>query len=346
MLSRHADSVYWIGRYIERAEATARMVDVHYHFGLESPVIGHQLRWSSIIAISGSEEDYYKRYPTDEEKSVLEFFVFDHENPNSILSSVTSARENARSIRDQISSEMWESLNAFYLELRTWNVPKIQTATPHSFFAWVKNSSHLFQGICNRTLLIEESREFLDVGRFLERADQTARILDVKYHDLLPRYSDEHLFDPEEFISTPLVEFVTTPAGVVPADPRDVGGPVDIHGWTAVLKSVGAFEAFQKTHRQGVSPGRVVEFLLLDQRLPASVRHCISRVESGLRRISKNTDRSPKNPAERVLGKLYNDLNFTTAEEIIAEGLHEYLESVQERCGDVGSAIYETYLRV
>lgn len=331
MLSRHADSAFWIGRYIERAEATARMIDVHYHFGLESPLVGEALRWSSILAISGMEEAFASRYHRQDERSILHFFAFDAGNPGSILSCLRSARENARSIRDQISSEMWECINRQYLDLQAWDVERVLATSPFSFFQRVKDGSHLFQGITNRTLMMGETRDFHDTGRFLERADQTARILDVKYHDLLPRFAnpivDEVLSDEEPH-----------------ADPVSVGGPIDVHGWVAVLKSVGAFEAFSKTYRQGVSPARVSHFLILNPQFPASVRHSVVRMEGCLRRISGNRDLAPKNEAERAVGKLYNDLNYMQADDIIAGGLHEFLQDVQERCADIGSAIFRTYL--
>jgi uncharacterized alpha-E superfamily protein len=336
MLSRHADSAYWIGRYIERAEATARIVDVHFHFGLESGGLRTGFQWSSILAITGQDEDVEERSvePTDE--VMLDYFSFDKKNHNSILSCVTHARENGRSIRDQISSEMWEALNSFYLELRTWDSQRVRQETPHSFFQWVKNQCHLFGGIANRTLMLGETRDFFDAGRFLERGDQSARLLDVKYHDLLPPYQKE---------GQSQTQWVATPAGHFPTDPTDVGGPIDAHGWAAVLKSVGAFEAYRKTFRQGMTPDRIVQFLILSRSFPASVRHCIGRVEGCLRRVSGNRDLAPCNEAERRVGRLYNELNFTTSEEIVASGLHEFLEDIQVRTIEIGEAIHDSYLR-
>jgi uncharacterized alpha-E superfamily protein len=323
MLSRHADSAFWIGRYIERAEATARMIDVHYHFGLESPLIGESMRWSSILAISGQEEAFAERYKTQDERTILHFFAFDEKNKSSIATCMRRARENGRSIRDQISSEMWETLNKQYLDYQGWDVDRVLATSPFAFFERVKSGAHLFQGVANRTLMMGETRDFHDAGRFLERADQTARILDVKYHDLLPRYSGSSIGEP---------------------DPVGVGGPVDVHGWIAVLKSVGAFEAFRKTFRQGVTPARVAQFLVLNPQFPASVRHSIGRVEGCMRRISGNKDLSPSNVAERAIGKLYNELNYMRAEEIIAGGLQEFLEDVEARCAEIGAAITKTYL--
>lgn len=320
MLSRDADVCFWIGRYVERAEATARMIDVHYHYGLELPTVGSTMRWASILAISGADEDFAQRYgqgAAEDERRVLQFFVFDEENPDSVFSCIRSARENARSIREQISSEMWRSLNSAFLDFREWNVERVLQNSPHGFFQWVKNASHLFQGITNRTLMMGESRDFLDIGRFLERAGQTARILDVKYHDLLPQIPET----------------------------ETVGGPVDQHGWIAVLKSVGAFEAFRKTFQRGVTPAHVAAFLILNPSFPASVRHSVARVEGCLRRVSGNSDSAPANGAERLVGRLHSELNYITAEEIILRGLHEFLADVVDRCDAIGFAVAETYLR-
>jgi uncharacterized alpha-E superfamily protein len=326
MLSRHADCAFWLGRYMERAEATARMIDVHYHFGLESRYVGEVLRWSSILAISGSDEEFMARYDEMTERNVLYFFTIDPQNLSSVFSCIRAARDNARAIRDQISSEMWECVNKIYLEFQPWSVDRILRKSPHVYFERVKECSHLFQGIADRTLMTSETRDFYQCGRFLERADGTARILDVKYHDLLPRFSGE-----------PIVQ-------VDDPDVVGVGGPVDSHGWTAVLKSVGSFESFKKTHRLGVTPARVAQFLILNQNVPASVRYSIGRVDRSLRRISGNRDVAPANSAEREVGKLYNDLNYMRAEDIIMSGLHEFLEDVQDRCNTIGNAMYSTYL--
>ena len=239
---------------------------------------------------------------------------------------------------------MWESINRAYLDLRNWDIDKVMAVSPHEFFAWVKNASHLFQGIMNRTLMMGESRDFLDMGRFLERADQAARILDVKYHDLLPRYlSSQAISNDSQFQSVISFEEATEAEKLLVGDPIGVGGPVDIHGWIAVLKSVGAYEAFRKTHFQ-VTPGNVVEFLILNSQFPASVRHSIGRVDGCLRRVSGNFGTAPSNDAERSVGKLYSTLNFMTSKEIIDMGLHEFLQDVQTRCLEIGNAITSVYL--
>lgn len=333
MLSRHADSCYWIGRSVERAEATARMVDVHYHSGLESflPLVLDEdwegeappLPWHSVLAISGSASQYAARYGAPNERDMLYFFAFDPDNVNSILSVWRSARENARSIRDEISSEMWEALNIAYLRLQEWTIDRLTVQSPHEFFQEVMNDSHLFQGVLNRTLSMGEARDWIDAGRFLERGDQTARMLDVRYHDILSSRGD--------------VE-----QGLTASD--HLQGPLDTHAWIAVLKSVCAFEMYRKAHKEGIIPIKVVDFLLLNLQFPASVRHCVERVEGCLQRISGTPREEPNNEAERLIGRLRADLRYLEAEEIVAGGLHEFLSGVERRVVALGDAISRTYL--
>ncbi|HEY3329720.1 MAG TPA: alpha-E domain-containing protein [Capsulimonadaceae bacterium] len=343
MLSRDADACYWIGRYVERAEATARMVDVHYHAALEAflpttvpvTVDGEEvgpLGWQPILAISGNAADYAKRYGKENDRDVLHFFAFDFDNPDSIVSVWTAGRENARSIRELIASEMWEEINKFYLELLDWDVDRVLKTSPHQFFHQVKNASHLFQGILNRTMMMDEPREWLDTGRFLERGCQTARVVDVKYHDLLPasHYNQNY---PNEGMDM---------AGI--RDPYGVGGPLDTHGWSAVLKSVSAFEMFCKTHRDGINPTNVVDFLILNAQFPASVRHCIGRVEGCLRRIAGSSPNAPVSEPERLIGRLRADLAYTNPREVIDQGLHGFLGKVLSQCGTIGNEIAVAYL--
>ncbi len=358
MLSRDADSCYWIGRYVERAEATARMVDVHYHAALESPLSPLRdgdtdseistLRWQSILAISGSEGGFRRRYESDADRDVLHYFAFDLDNPNAILTVWKRARENARCIREQIASEMWESLNVSYLRLREWDVDSVLSSGPHEFFQCVKDASYLFQGILNRTMLMGEARDWLDTGRFLERADQTARLLDVKYHDLLPVHQPDKKDSVVNIDNRTDNRVMTAPRTGAVEPPAlsayGVGGALDMHGWIAVLKSVSAFEMFRKTYQDGITPSHVVDFLILNPRFPASVRHGIGRVEGCLRRVSGNQGEEPSTEPERLLGRLRADLTYSQPKEIIRDGLHEYLKDVEKRCAAIGNAISRTYL--
>ena len=321
MLAREADAMFWIGRYVERAEATARIVDVQYHSELEGAFplaqggeIDPSALWGPILAISGSARLFKTKYGGDQaERNVLDFFAFSRDNSNSITSCVTRARENARGVREMISSEMYESLNMFFLEITRWDVDKILESSPHGFFTQVKNASHLFHGISDRTLPIDEARAFMECGMFLERADKTARMLDVKYHILLGS--------------------------------GEVGGTLDQHQWTAVLKSVGAFEAFRKANRFGITPGKVVAFLVRNPAFPSSISFAVTQVDRALRQIGGTKGLPAVNRAERLVGRLRADLAFLTTEEIIAQGLHQFLDQVQVRCIEIGNAISEAYLR-
>lgn len=332
MLSRDADACFWVGRYVERAEATARMADVHFHSTLENhrQLPDGQHNWMPLLQISGAAEQFAADHQTCSDRDALYFFAFDEKHRNSILSCWRQARENARAIREHLASEMWESLNISYLQIREWDVERVM-ALPHVFFRQVKDASHLFQGILNRTMLMGETRDWLDAGRFLERAQQTARLLDVRFHDLvvpLPSSGGATLLNR---------------TGSQTSQPS-LHTDNDTHAWIAVLKSVSAFEMYRKTHQDGIKPALVVDFLLLNPYFPASVRHGITRTEGCIRRISGRPGEEFSNEADRLLGRLKSDLSFMRAEEILAEGLHEFLQRVQEKCLRIGAAINDQYL--
>ena len=212
MLSRVADSIYWLNRYIERAENVARFVDVNLNLLMDSPV-GTAQQWEPLIAVTGDRAKFLERYDQATAENVLHFLTFDENSPNSIRSCVRAARENARSVRETISSEMWEQVNAFYLQVED-AAKASDIKDTHDFYAEVKMASHLFAGVMDATLSWNESWQFGQLGRFLERADKTARILDVKYFLLLP-------------------------------SPQEVGTPLDNLQWIALLKSASAYEMYQ-----------------------------------------------------------------------------------------------------
>jgi len=335
MLSREADACYWIGRSVERAEATARLVDVYYHAALETflPLALAEARdgetdevspiqWHAILAISGNLDGYDERYAQKNDRDVLFYFGFDLENPNSILSVWKTARENARSIRDQISSEMWESLNSSYLKLREWDVDRVLSGSPHEYFQIVRDYSHLFQGILNRTLMMGEARDWIDAGRFLERADQTTRLLSIQHYDPLIASGEAKSSEYED---------------------SDNLGPLNIHAWMTVLKSACAFEMYRKTYRDGIKPVNIVDFLVLNAKFPASVRHCVERVSGCLSRISGSPGEATSEPG-RLLGRLRADLIYARPQEILVSGLQEFLSDIQTRCMLVGNAIARTDL--
>jgi len=310
MLSRVANSIYWMSRYLERAENVARFIGVNLNLILDMPEeYGEQ--WAPLVNISGDRELFKRLYGTPTRENVLQFLTFERENPNSILSSVRSARENARSVREIISSEMWEQANRFYLMVKHASENNISTDNPHNFYSDVKTESHLFDGITEATMSHGEAWHFLQVGELLERADKTSRILDVKYYILLP-------------------------------DEQAVGTAVDNIQWAALLKSVSALEMYRKHFKQ-ISPAKVADFLILNREFPRSVHSCLRRAAYSLHAITGSQMGSFSNKAEQRMGRLLAELNYTQIEEIIVGGMHEFFEGLQSRLNGIDDCIFETY---
>jgi uncharacterized alpha-E superfamily protein len=310
MLSRVAESIYWMSRYLERAENVARFIGVNLHLTLDMPAeFGEQ--WAPLVNITGDYEMFARRYGAPTRENVLHFLTFDRENPNSILSSVRFARENARSVREIISSEMWEQANRFYLLVQRAEANKSLADNPYDFYASVKTESHLFDGITDATMSHGEAWNFLQVGELLERADKTSRILDVKYFILLP-------------------------------DVQTVGTTIDNIQWAALLKSASALEMYRK-HSKQIDPVKVADFLILNRDFPRSVHSCLSRAAQSLHAISGSPLNAFSNKAEQRLGRLQAELNYTQIEEIMAGGLHEFLDSLQTRLNQVDDAVFETF---
>src|SRR5690349_356101 len=311
MLSRVADSIYWMSRYIERAENVARFIDVNLQLMLDS-TSGDDQQWLPLVNTTGDHEAFAKRGQEATQQQVMHFLTFDPENPNSILSCLRAARENARTVREIISSSMWIELNKFYLMVTSAAVNPQALTSPHEFFTEVKNASHLFNGVTDATMTHNEGWHFLHMGRMLERADKTSRILDVKYFILLRSV-------------------------------EDVGTAYDDIQWAAVLRSASAFEMYRKRHGR-ISPRGVAEFMLLDREFPRAIQFCLLAARDSLYAISGTPVGTYRNTAEKVLGQLCSDLSFTGVEDIFTQGLHEYLDDLQTRMNQVGTEIYETFL--
>lgn len=310
MLSRVANSIYWLNRYIERAENIARFIDVNLNLVLDSPA-GMTQQWDPVIATTGDLELFRKRYGKVTDENVIQFLTFDREYSNSILSCLQLARENARSVREIISSEMWQQINAFYhLVQDTAKAGSVEDW--FAFFEEVKSASHLFIGIADATMTHNEGWHFGQIGRFLERADKTSRILDVKYFILLPSV-------------------------------RDVGSTLDELQWMALLKSASAYEMYRKRGAHRITPTSVAEFLLLDRDFPRSIRYCVQQAERSLQEITGTPRGTWNSPVERTLGKLRADLDYLVIDEVIDSGLHEFLDSIQSRTNAVDTSIYETF---
>jgi len=315
MLSRVADTLYWLARYIERAENNARILDVNLQVTLDddnSGVVGDKVDWEPILATLEDQKLFHSLYAVTNAETVCEFVTFAKENPNSIRSCVAGARENARTVREYISSEMWERINSLYLWINGAEARQIFAASAIDFFRHVVDCSHQFHGTTAATLTHGEGWHFLQIGKYLERADSTSRILDLKYHILLPRG-------------------------------EEVGGNVDTVQWQAVLKSCSAFEAYRKIHTGQVTPWSVAEFIILHDGFPRSIRFCAEGVDAALHRISGCDRVRFSNDAERLSGKLCSDLNYARIADIFKTGLHEYLDGTQLRLIQISSAMHTKY---
>jgi uncharacterized alpha-E superfamily protein len=313
MLSRVADSIYWLNRYVERAENVARFVEVNLNLLLDSPS-GVAQQWEPIILTTGDLFVFRERHGEATAEKVIRFLTFDAAYPNSIVSCLRAARENARSIREVISSEMWEQVNSFYLMVtevaKTGSLSDLSAVL--KFFGDVKLQSHLFAGIMDATMTHNEGWHFGQIGRLMERADKTARILDVKYYILLPSVNY-------------------------------VGSALDELQWMALLKSASAYEMYRKQGGHRITPNAVADFLILDTDFPRSVRSCILQAERSLHQITGTPIGNWRIPVERTMGRLRADLDYVTIEEIFDIGLHEYLNRLQSRMNEVDSKIFATF---
>lgn len=315
MLSRVAESLYWLGRYIERAENNSRILDVNLQVTLDNESSGDEterLAWEPILATLEDLTLFRKLYAVTNADAVCEFVTFAKENPNSIRSCVAGARENARTVREYISSEMWERINSMYLWINSTEARQIYAGSAIDFYRHIVDYAHQFHGTTDATLTHGEGWNFLLTGKYLERADSTSRILDLKYHILLP--TDEK-----------------------------VGGNVDTVQWQAVLKSCSAFEAYRKVHPGQLTPGSVTEFIVLETGFPRSIRFCVDRLDVALHRISGCERAHFSNEAERLSGRLCSDLNYTTITDIFNTGLHQYLDRTQGRLIEIGAAMHQQY---
>jgi uncharacterized alpha-E superfamily protein len=315
MLSRVADSCFWLSRYIERAETSARLLDVNMQLLLdfEDQSGGTvQQHWQPIIATLEDQELFNKLYTTFTPENVMEYVTFERKNPTSILSCIANARENARTVREQISSEMWEVLNRTYLYLRDGNARADFTESPIDFYRGFVDKVHAFQGTTDSTMTHGEGWDFLQAGKYLERADSTSRVLDIKYHILLP-------------------------------SGEQVGGNVDVTQWMAVLRSCSGMEAFLKVNGGQFTSWQVAEFLALHDDFPRSIRFCIDRLDRSLHRISGCEAAHFSNDAERLAGMLRSNLDYTTIEAIFQTGLHQFLDQIQLKLIEISAAIGKKY---
>lgn len=311
MLSRVAESIYWMNRYIERVENTVRFIDVNLNIMVELPP-DFEEQWQPLITTSGDEDTFKEHYKEASKENVVHFLTFDRKNPNAILSCLNAARENARSIRERISTELWEEVNATYLLVKdAQKRDEWSTEDMLLFFEQIKKNCYLIAGISNNTLSYSEEWHFAKMGKFLERADQLSRILDVKFYYLLPKG-------------------------------QSIATTIDLIQWGALLRSTSAYEMYRREH--GIlHPTKIAEFLMLNPRFPRSLRYSLIRAQSALHHITGHDAGTFSLPAEKTLGRLRSNLDYIEIEEIFTFGLHEYLERIQDRLDETGKFIYHSF---
>ncbi len=338
MLSRVADAIYWASRYVERAENVARFIDVSLNLMLESSAHGEQ-DWLSLVQTTGDQEFFSKKYGKATPESVTQFLTFDDEYPSSILSSVSRARENARSVRDIISREMWQELNEFYLMVVQTARPNVEPEDLIDFCARVKRAGIYFEGVTNATLSRGEAFHFAHLGRMLERADKTSRILDVKYF-LLSRTPTPQPTPVAKASAHVQVQLqAQTQNGQSQSQSQSVSSVnVDHEGWTTLLNSASALQMYRQIWHV-TTPRAVSAFLLLDRDFPRSILHCVRGAQESLHCISGAPLGSFQNESERLLGRLRSELDYARIDEIIEHGLHQYVDALQGQLNAASSAV-------
>lgn len=311
MLSRTADHLFWMARYTERAENTARMLDVRLQNALmPQSALEVEQGWRALLGISELETAFDAKYEAVTQKDVIDFMARDPDNPSSIASCLTAARENARAVRGTLTTEVWETSNTTWLNLQRYVKGESLVRHPSEFFEWVKYRSHLSRGVTLGTMLQDEAFNFLRLGTFLERADNTARILDVKF--LARRDADE----------------------------VETGSQAEFYYWAALLRSVSAFEVYRKVYRDVITPARVAELLMLQQNMPRSLLACMTGVVDNLKQVRNELSLD----TERFAGKLHAELAFARIEDILEHGLHDYLTKFLACISELGSRLSRDFL--
>ncbi len=314
VLARSADHLYWMSRYVERAENTARILDVSDRMGLMPTANGGAddaggSEWDAVLQITGDIADFRARFGETTPASVIRYVTLDPENPSSIYSTVRAARENARAERVCITTEMWEALNSTWLEISALTPTRLAARGYRNFFDWIKERSHLFRGSTVATMLRDERYHFVRLGTFIERADNTARILDVKYHILLP-------------------------------DLADVGGAIDYFQWGALLRSVSAYRNYHHAYKQVITPVNVADLLIFNDHFPRSLHSCLNDVLDLLGRIGGVRGAE----AARQAGEMHARLHYGRIETVFQLGLHEFLSDFILRNNRLSREIQSAYL--
>jgi len=312
LLSRYAEAAFWMARYIERAENLARLIDVHETFARDSRGTSS---WAALIQLNADGGRFTDRHGvgrTDAE-NVLHFYLLDTDNPSSIRSTVRMARENARTLRPLISTEMWVQLNVFYNRMLTLTAADITTPKLSRLCTAIKESCQVHTGIVEGTFYRDQGWYFYQIGRCLERADQTSRLLDIKYHTLLPSIDD-------------------------------IGSPLDISQWNTLLRSAAGYHAFRRVHARGLNPNDAAGFLIFDEAFPRSICGCINQIADLMTELKSRYALRAGNGAMERLDEIQAILSTRTIERIVAKGLHEFLDALQTQLialtSDLGAAFF------
>ena len=313
MLGRVANTIYWMNRYLERAENYARFMDVNFNLSLElAPNVEEQ--WKPLVLITGDWPLYESMYSKVEKNTVINFMAFEVQNQNSIYNCIINARENARAIRTEITKEVWEQINALYYLVKDGSEKKRRSDSDlRQFFTEIKNGCQLLYGMYDATISRNTGWNFGKLGQFIERADKTSRVLDAKYHFLL-------------------------------SSPNQVGSSVDLIQWAALLKSVSAYDMYRKKYGK-LTSSTIAEFLILDTEFPRSILNCLIRAEQSIVTLSGSSF-GFSNTAQKQLGALKAQLEYTDINDIINQGMHEYLDDIQQKLNAISTSIYEAFFSI
>lgn len=309
MLSRTADHLYWMARYTERAENTVRMLDVSYRMSMLPRNGEDHGNWGAILDISELSDTYAQSGRPLSPRDVIEFVVLDRNNQSSVWNCLRAARENAHAVRGKLTGEMWEATNATWLKIRDMSPQDLQQIGVGTFFEWVKYRSHLLRGVTLGTMFHDEAFQFSRLGTFLERADNTARLLDVKYHALLPSVDDAN-------------------------------STTDFYQWGALLRSVSAFETYRQVYRDVITPRRIAELLILNCAMPRSLHACLDEIVAILAEVAN----ARSSETSRQAGALHASLHYGLMDDIFKLGLHEYLEQFLVRINQLGDRVSNEFL--
>ncbi|MBP2304385.1 alpha-E domain-containing protein [Azospirillum melinis] len=312
LLSRYAECIFWMARYMERAENLARILDVHETFARDTR---GATNWFSIVQLNADEKDFFSRHDRPTAEAVVHYYMFDSQNHNSLLSMLRMARENARTLRPWISTEMWTQINVFHNKLLEMSVKDVAAQNLSKVCTWIKEECQTHTGITEGTFYRDQGWYFYQMGKYIERADQTTRLLDIKYHTLLP-------------------------------SPVEVGSTLDVSQWTTVLRCTAGYHAFRRVYPRGMSPATVAGFMLYNEGFPRSVVMCVRQIDGVLTRMRSRYDLRGGSAAMERVDELLAALLSRPIDAVLRDGLHEYLDWIQLQLNIITTEIAQAFFGV